>query len=106
MPIDPVMGNVLRYSRRPLGVLPLFGETPVSPAVLQMPKSGVAASAIALGSEWATLLSVGSEVSLIAAKADVRPDKVAAVQAALAAGTYHVPPAAVASRVVDYMLVL
>jgi anti-sigma28 factor (negative regulator of flagellin synthesis) len=34
----------------------------------------------------------------------VRTDKVAAVQAALAAGTYDVPASAVASKVVDSML--
>jgi anti-sigma28 factor (negative regulator of flagellin synthesis) len=31
-------------------------------------------------------------------------DKVAGVQAAIAAGTYHVPASAVASKVVDFML--
>jgi hypothetical protein len=36
--------------------------------------------------------------------AAVRADKVAAVQAALAAGTYSVPASAVASRVIDSML--
>jgi anti-sigma28 factor (negative regulator of flagellin synthesis) len=34
----------------------------------------------------------------------VRADKVAGVQAAMAAGTYNVPAAAVASKVVDSML--
>jgi anti-sigma28 factor (negative regulator of flagellin synthesis) len=38
-------------------------------------------------------------------EAGVRPDKVANVKAALAAGTYNVPASAVASRVVDEMLV-
>jgi negative regulator of flagellin synthesis FlgM len=35
---------------------------------------------------------------------EVRMDKVAGIQAALAAGTYNVSAAAVASRVVDSML--
>jgi anti-sigma28 factor (negative regulator of flagellin synthesis) len=41
---------------------------------------------------------------LTAAESDVRTDKVAAVQAALEAGTYDVPASAVASKVVDAML--
>jgi negative regulator of flagellin synthesis FlgM len=50
------------------------------------------------------LSSAGSEVSLSANEEDVRTDKVAVVQAALAAGTYNVPASAVASKVVDAML--
>ena len=48
--------------------------------------------------------SAGSEVSLTAGDDGVRTDKVAAIQAALAAGTYNVPASAVASRMVDAML--
>jgi negative regulator of flagellin synthesis FlgM len=58
----------------------------------------------ALTSDRATLSSAGSEVSQTAADPEVRMDKVAAVQAALAAGTYNVPASAVASKVVDAML--
>jgi negative regulator of flagellin synthesis FlgM len=50
------------------------------------------------------LSSAGSEVSLTAADSGVRTDKVAAVQSALAAGTYNVPSSAVASKMVDAML--
>jgi len=60
----------------------------------------------ALGSDRAILLSAGSRVLLMGNEAEVRPDKIAAVQAALLAGTYHVPVSAVASRIVNYMLVL
>ncbi len=53
-------------------------ETPaLAPAATPQPKSGVT---------------------------EVRMDKVAGIQAALAAGTYKVPTGAVASRVVDSML--
>lgn len=58
----------------------------------------------ALGSDRATLSTAATEFSQAAREEDVRPEKVAAVQAALAAGTYNVPAAAVASRVVDAML--
>lgn len=58
----------------------------------------------AIGSDSATFSSAGSEVSLSASYDGVRTDKVAGVQAALAAGTYNVDPGAVASKLVDAML--
>jgi len=89
------------------GLKTLLGVTPVSPADKE-PRDGTqtatAAGASALGSDRATLSSAGSEVSLTAAESAVRMDKVVAVQAALAAGTYDVPASAVASKVVDAML--
>ncbi len=54
--------------------------------------------------DHATLSSAGTEVSQTAADSGVRTDKVVAVQAALAAGTYDVSSAAVAGKVVDAML--
>jgi len=50
------------------------------------------------------LSAAATEASQAAAEPDVRMDKVAAVQAALAAGTYDVPAAAVAGKVIDAML--
>jgi anti-sigma28 factor (negative regulator of flagellin synthesis) len=41
---------------------------------------------------------------MTAADSGIRTDKVAAVQAAMAAGTYNVPASAVASKMVDAML--
>jgi anti-sigma28 factor (negative regulator of flagellin synthesis) len=41
---------------------------------------------------------------LTAGEDGVRTDKVAGVQAAIAAGTYNVPTSAVASKMVDAML--
>lgn len=61
------------------------------------PKSGMA-------SDSATLSSAGSEVAQTASDESVRTDKVAGIQAALAAGTYSVSPSAVASKLVDAML--
>ena len=57
-----------------------------------------------LDSDRATLSSAGSEVAQTSSGDDVRMDKVAAVQAALAAGTYSVPASALASKLVDAML--
>ena len=48
--------------------------------------------------------TAGSEASLESASDGVRMDKVAAIQAALASGTYSVPASAVASKMVDAML--
>jgi negative regulator of flagellin synthesis FlgM len=50
------------------------------------------------------LSSAGNEVSQTASDSGVRADKVAGIQAALAAGTYSVPASAIASKVVDSML--
>jgi len=87
------------------GLKSLLGVAPAAPAATQQAKSSSsAASGSALGRDRATFSSAGSEVSLTASESDVRTDKVAAVQAALAAGTYNVPASAVASKVVDAML--
>jgi negative regulator of flagellin synthesis FlgM len=85
------------------GLKSLLGVEAPPPQAPQA-KSGSAASPSVLTSDQATLSSAGSEVSLTAADPGVRMDKVAAVQAALAAGSYDVPAAAVASKVVDSML--
>ena len=84
------------------GLRSLLGVNQAVPAAAA-PKSAVAAGSL-LPSDQATLSSAGSEVSLTGSEAGVRADKVAAVQAALAAGTYNVPASAVASKLVDAML--
>lgn len=58
----------------------------------------------ALTSDQATLSNTGSEVSQTISGSDVRKEKVAAVQAAIATGTYQIPASAVAGKVVDAML--
>jgi len=85
------------------GLKSLLGATPAAPSAPQT-RSNAASGGSALTSDRATLSSAGSEVSLTAADFDVRTDKVAAVQSALAAGTYDVPASAVASKMVDAML--
>lgn len=87
------------------GLKSLLGVTP--PATTATQNSNHAAqpnSTSGLGSDRATLSSAGSEVSLAASDSGIRTDKVAAVQAALAAGSYNVPASAVASKMVDAML--
>lgn len=86
------------------GLKSLLGTMPAAPAATAQTRSGAVAGGSALGSDRATLSSAGSEVSLTAAESGVRMDKVASIQAALAAGTYNVPASAVASKVVDAML--
>jgi flagellar biosynthesis anti-sigma factor FlgM len=68
-------------------------------------RGNAASGTSALSSDRATLSSAGSEVLNSAGEDGVRADKVAGVQAALQAGTYDVPATAVASKIVDAMLV-
>jgi negative regulator of flagellin synthesis FlgM len=67
-------------------------------------KSGSMTGGSALSSDLATFSSAGSEVSQTADDTEVRMDKVASIQEALAAGTYNVSASDVASKVVDSML--
>lgn len=54
--------------------------------------------------DHATLSSAASQAASASEDSTVRMDKVAAIQNALAAGSYHIPASAVAARVVDSML--
>ena len=75
-----------------------------SPAATTQPKSTSGGGSSALTSDRATFSDAGSEVAQTASDSDVRMDKVASIQAALASGTYNVPASAVASKMVDVML--
>jgi len=86
------------------GLKSLLGTPAAAPAATQQPKSSATASGGALGSDRATFSSAGSEVSQTAGDSGLRMDKVAGIQAALAAGSYNVSAGAVASKVVDSML--
>lgn len=85
------------------GLKSLLG-TSAPAASTPQPKSGAAAGGSGLGSDRATFSSAGSEVSQTAAGSSDRMDKIASIQAALAAGSYNVSASAVASKVVDSML--
>lgn len=54
--------------------------------------------------DHATLSQAGKEALNSTRSSDVRSEKVAEIQAALAAGTYEVSPSAVAGKMVDSML--
>jgi negative regulator of flagellin synthesis FlgM len=85
------------------GLKSLLGVTEPSVAQAQT-KSPPSTTTTALNNDHATVSSAGSEVASALADTGVRADKVAAVQAAVAAGTYSVPANAVASKLVDAML--
>jgi negative regulator of flagellin synthesis FlgM len=84
------------------GLKSIFGATPATPAAPQT-KSGPQTGATAFGGDRATLSSAANQVSQ-SADSDVRLDKVASIQAQLAAGTYNVPASAVAGKLVQSLL--
>lgn len=84
------------------GLKSLLGTPAVAPSTTQPKSSSTAGSG--LGSDRATFSSAGSQVSQSAGDTGVRMDKVASIQAALAAGSYNINPGAIASKLVDSML--
>jgi negative regulator of flagellin synthesis FlgM len=82
----------------------LLGVTPPTPSAPQSSNATAPNGGSGLGSDRATLSGAGSEISQTATDSGVRTDKVSAIQAALAAGSYSVPASAVASKMVDAML--
>jgi negative regulator of flagellin synthesis FlgM len=86
------------------GLKTILGVTSAAPSSAERVKGGQTAERSLLSNDSATVSGAASEVALTAAEGGVRADKVAAVQAALAAGTYEVPASAVASKVIDSML--
>jgi len=85
------------------GLRTLLGVNSTAPAAPQS-NSSVSAGGGGFGSDRATLSAAASQVSQSASEDGVRTDKVAQIQASLAAGTYDVPASAVASKLVDAML--
>jgi flagellar biosynthesis anti-sigma factor FlgM len=85
------------------GLRSLLGVNP-TPAQVPQAKGGAAPAGGAFDTDRATVSNAANEVSQALSDDGVRPEKVAAIQSALAAGTYDVPPSAVASKLVDTML--
>jgi flagellar biosynthesis anti-sigma factor FlgM len=85
------------------GLKSLLGVSPTAPAPSET-RSGGSVSGSGLGSDKATLSSAASEAAQSTGYDGVRMDKVSAVQAALAAGSYNIPASAVAGKLVDSML--
>lgn len=86
------------------GLKTLLGVTPAAPSAASRVQADKRAEGGLLSNDRATLSSAASEVANAAADGGVRPDKVAEIQAAIAAGTYSVPASAVAAKMVDSML--
>jgi len=78
-------------------------STTPAPARPAQSNESTAAQAVFAGDQ-ATFSQAGTEVSQATDEAALRMDKVAAVQQALAAGSYSVPSTAVAGKVIDAML--
>jgi flagellar biosynthesis anti-sigma factor FlgM len=86
------------------GLKTLLGVPLTAPAQTQPVKNEASSIADPSAGDQATLSSAGSEISEAASGSDVRMEKVSAIQAAIAGGTYNVPASAVAGKVVDSML--
>lgn len=67
-------------------------------------KTETGAAATQAGTDQATLSSAASLAAAAAPDSDVRMDKVAEVQKAVADGTYNVPASEVAGKMIDHML--
>jgi negative regulator of flagellin synthesis FlgM len=85
------------------GLKSILGVSQPAPAPTQ-PKSNSAIGGSGLGNDQATFSNAASAVSMGSADSGVRIDKVAQIQAALAAGSYSISTSALASRMVDSML--
>jgi negative regulator of flagellin synthesis FlgM len=85
------------------GLKSIFGAGQAAPTAAQN-RPQTQTGSTAFNSDRATLSSAASQVSSTASDSDVRLDKVAGIQAQLAAGTYNVPASAVAGKVIDSLL--
>jgi negative regulator of flagellin synthesis FlgM len=105
MPMNSARSHEFMDIRSSLeGLKSLLGTPQATPATTTQPRSGSTTGGSALSNDQATFSSAGSEVSQTAGDTGVRMDKVASIQAMLAAGTYNVSAGAIASKVVDSML--
>ena len=84
------------------GLQPLFPSAGVGE--VQGSSSSAASAPVRQEADEATLSPAASMAAQAAPESDVRMDKVAQVQQALAAGTYNVPASAVADRTMSQMM--
>lgn len=75
-----------------------------TPRFTPQAKGNATTAGSAFNSGQATPSDAANKVSRALPDEEVRLEKVAVIQAALAAGTYSVPAAAVASKMIDAML--
>lgn len=88
------------------GLNSLTELTKVAPAITQAQSGAAPAKAASqTARDRATLSTAGAQIAMAAANGDVRTEKTVEIQAALEAGTYNVPVAEVAVKVVDSMMV-
>jgi negative regulator of flagellin synthesis FlgM len=86
------------------GLKTLLGVPSVNPTQSGPAKSEAPSITSGLTGDRATLSSAGSEISEATSGSDARMERVAAVQGAIAAGTYSVPASKVAGKIIDAML--
>ena len=85
------------------GLNAISNPTPVSNQPETAPQSANKNSQTTRNTDRATVSEAGAGISQSAPDGDVRWEKVAAIQQALADGTYNVPASAVATKMVDSM---
>jgi len=92
--------NVRNGLNNPGLILPSAGVagTPASPPLAQAQQD------ISLGGDQAHWSKAAGQIAGSAAEPEVRLDKVASIQNALASGTYNVAPQAVAQKLISSML--
>lgn len=86
------------------GLQQLLSSQEVTKTAAARPGAAGQASAAPSGSDAATLSAAASLAARSAPDADVRMEKVSAVQQALASGNYKVPSSDVAGKMIDQML--
>lgn len=94
--------NSLEKALGTLGVKENRATAAATPAQAQT--SGTTAQSVHQTTDQASVSAAGGLVAQLANSSDVRTEKVAQLQAAIASGTYNVPSGAVADKLVSHLL--